>query len=424
MRESDSTGRSNRGGPPDLAARRRVDRLRRELGLTSVPTRVGTALRGHTGLIEERLIDALPTLAPQYDTLPNGGKRLWHAAVSNALDEFVGLVEDRPPHGPPADGVFLAIGRAEAGAGRDLLDVLTVAEASRTILSELSSQLPLTPAQAADLNDALVRYVECLYRRAEKGHQSAQATRPVRTHPPSDEEIRVRTACALIEHAWSLHPTPMYLTLSSRTPEEALDPETTPAQIQRRHRALLSITATDHIVTLAPKPGAETARTEAGEPTGHVVISGPVSQEALSTGYDTAVLQLRLIRLGIATPPSPVRCPQPDLGLPVLHPSHHNVKTAARLLLPLTNLPLTTRIALAHTLRLWLAARRPVQELAELLQVHEQTVRNHLSRLREIYRTAFSYRESLVLLVALHFVIPLWEQEAGGSRHERAADFL
>lgn len=407
---------------PDVVARRRIDRLRRDLGLSTVPTPAGTALRQQARLIEESLATMLPTFAPRYNLLPTEGKQLWRSAVSNALDEFISLVENRPPRGAPVDGILVAIGRAEGHAGCDLMQLLTIVEAARTVLSDFSTQLPLTPTQARELDDALARYVGYLYRCAEKGHETTHARASIHAEPMSPDEIRIRTLFALLEHGWVMHPTPVYLSVSCRLGGGSQTEYQASDCVQQRypHRSPLRILTGDHVATLDQEPCSES-----GGPDDHVVVAGPVSHEELSRVYDTSVLLLRLICLGMAAPSSPVRCPKPDLGLPLLDPCPDSAQRIAKLLSPLMELPPSTRVTLAHTLRLWLGTRVTIQDLAILLQLHQQTVRNHLSRLRDIYpNSGYSYEQAPVLLTALDLVLPLWEQEARGGKQTEAVTFL
>ena len=148
-----------------------------------------------------------------------------------------------------------------------------------------------------------------------------------------------------------------------------------------------------------------------------VVCVGPVPAGEIAQAYDTALLLLRLIRAGVAAPPSPVLLHLPNLGFLHPSPSEASVRKITDLLLPLTGQGNHRRSTLARTLQLCLRTATTAQGLAKHLAMHPQTVHNHIAALRALYNPDLDFAEdNLAMQAALDLVLPLWDLEAGARR--------
>jgi len=214
----------------------------------------------------------------------------------------------------------------------------------------------------------------------------------------------------MVEQRWGTQPVQLYLSVRTLGAADVPAPRGT---AQRHAARAVAFVGSDHVVTIAqdptpPRPAA-TAQAQI------VVCIGPVPVSAIALAHDTALLLLRLIRAGVATPPSPVLVHAPNLGFLRPSPSEATVKKINDLLLPLSGHGSHRRSALARTLQLCLRTATTAQGLAKQLAMHPHTVHNHLNALRTLYNANLDFAEdNLAMQAALDLVIPLWELEATG----------
>jgi len=401
------TGHQDR---PDIRQRRRVTQLRKDLGLTPVPPHVGTELRAIAPRISEQVARMLRQ-DPAYAALSPDGRQLLLSAVARAVDEFARLVEDRPPQARPVEATLVELGHVEGRLGPCRAAVHAAFQTLREVTRVLWPQLPRARCFSTHLDEALVRYAKGLCAR------TMSAPRPTAAAPTSSRRTsgpRVDGLLSLVEQRWGNQPVPLYLSVSTHGAADVPVPRNTPRG--------LSFIDTDHVVTVAPHPIPPPRPASAPHPS-IVVCVGPVSMNGTAQAYDTALLLLRLIRAGVATPPSPVIIHVPNLGFLRPSPSEASVQKITDLLLPLSKHGSHRRSALARTLQLCLRTATTAQGLAKQLAMHPQTVHNHLTALRTLYNPNLDFaQDNLAMQAALDLVLPLWELEAGGRRNPPPQD--
>jgi hypothetical protein len=333
------------------------------------------------------------------------------SAVPRAVDEFARLVEDRPPQSPPVEAMLVELVRLEGRPELSGAALHSAFEALREVARVLWPQLPQARSHSNHLDAALARYAKGLCARIMKARR-APTTGPAVS--PSADGPHVDGLLVLVEQRWGTQPVDLYLSVS--TPGAAAIPIPRDKGTRHTPRAL-SFVAGDHVVTIARHPTPPSGPTSDPHPS-IVVCVGPVPMSALSPVYDTALLLLRLIRAGVAAPPSPVQLHAPNLGFLHPCPNEASVIKIRDLLLPLTEQRGHRRSSLARTLQLCLRTATTAQGLAKQLQMHPHTVHNHITALRTFYNSDLDFAEdSIAMQAALDLVVPLWELEATGRVH-------
>jgi hypothetical protein len=346
---------------------------------------------------------------PAYAALTPDGQMLLLSAVARAVDEFARLVEDRLPQAPPVEAMLIEILHLEAQHDLCRTALHAAFQTLREVARVLWPQLPHARSYSTHLDLALARYAKGLCARTMNAPRAPTAapTGNRRTGEPHVDGL-----LAMVEQRWGTQPVQLYLSVS--TPGTTNIP-TPRATVQRNTPRPLSVVATDHVVTIAQHPIPAPQPTNATHPS-VVVCVGPVPASGIAQVYDTALLLLRLIRAGVATPPSPVLIHLPNLGFLHPSPSEDTVLKIRDLLLPLTGQGSHRRSALARTLQLCLRTATTAQGLAKQLAMHPQTVHNHIAALRTLYNPDLDFAEdNLAMQAALDLVLPLWDLEAAGA---------
>ncbi len=412
------TGHQDR---PDIRQRRRVTQLRAALGLAPVPPHVGTELRAIAPRVSEQVIRVLRH-DPAYLALSSDGQRLLVSAVARAIDEFARLVEDRPPQAPPVEALLIEIVEVEGQLEPCRAAIHAAFQTLREVARVLWPQLCHARSHSSHLDVALARYAKGLCAKA------LNAPRPPAAAPTGSRTStapQVEGLLALVEHRWGAQPVQLYLSVRTLGAADVPDQRgtdqrgTAPRSAATRNTAArtamraLTFVGSDHVVTVTQDP-TPPRPANAAEPQ-VVVCIGPVPVTGIALAHDTALLLLRLIRAGVATPPSPVRVHVPNLGFLRPSPSEATVKKITDLLLPLSGHGTHRRSALARTLQLCLRTATTAQGLAKQLAMHPHTVHNHLNALRTLYNPNLDFAEdNLAMQAALDLVIPLWELEVTG----------
>jgi hypothetical protein len=391
---------------PDIKQRRRVTQLRQVLGLAPIPPHVGTELRRIAPRVSEQVVRLLRH-DPAYMSLSPEGQRLLLSAVARAVDEFARLVEDRPTQAPPVEAMLVEIVRVEGRLEPCRAAVHAASQTLREVTRVLWPQLPHARAFCTQLDAALARYAEGLCTRVLSAPQAATATG---TGTRASAAPHVDGMLALVEHRWGARPVELYVSVRTVGATDVPAPRGT---AQRTTTRALSFVGSDHLVTVTEDP-TPPRPTPTAQPQ-IVVCIGPVPVKETALAYDTALLLLRLIRAGVAAPPSPVLVQAPNLGFLRPSPSEATVKMITDLLQPLSSHGSHRRSALARTLRLCLRTATTAQGLAKQLAMHPHTVHNHLNALRTLYNANLDFAEdNLAMQAALDLVLPLWELEATG----------
>jgi hypothetical protein len=394
---------------PDIRLRRRVTRLRAELGLVPVPPHVGTELRAVAPRVSEQVTQLLRH-EPTFAALSSIGRAQLLAALTRAVDEFARLVEDRPPLTPTVETMLADLIRVEDQPRAYRAALHTAFRTIRDVAQVLWPQLPHARSYSTVLDTALTRYAELLCTKSVNA-QRTQSTKP--TGPPKAAGPHLEGLLVLVQRRWGTQPIQLYLTVS--TLEATETPPRRPAE-PRATRHAVQRAGTDHVVTVTEHPVPPPRSASSTEPP-VVVCVGPVPASQIALVHDTALLLLRLIRAGVATPPSPVQIRVPNLGFLHPYPSDASVRKIRDLLLPLTGQGSHRRSALARTLQLRLRTAATAQGLARQLAMHPQTVHNHLTVLRRLYNHDLDFADdTLAMQAAVDLVLPLWELEAAVRR--------
>lgn len=398
---------------PDARQRRRVSRLRADLGLSSLPPYVGAELRTVAPVVARQLESTWSDHAPRYAVLSPAIQKGLSATASVAFDEFARLVEDRPPVTPSVDTVLGDLLRTAKHPERCLVAILSTLEAVRGVMTELWPQLPHSRAYVEQLDAALAKYTERLCARTLDAHHLMTA------RPASGlraEEARVMGLLDLIHHRWGPRQVELCVVVEALpTPTDTGGPRARPkasGPTPPHGPRALHLATRDHVVTVAPHPAPLPHPSRAArQPV--CIRMGPVPADEVSLAYDTALLLFRLVRAGVARPPRPEVLPLPPLGFLRPNPCETNVPAVAALLNPLCEQNPSRRVALARTLRLRLRTAGTAQDLAQELAMHPHTVHNHFSALRALYNAELDFGDdTLPIQAALDLVLPLWEQEA------------
>jgi hypothetical protein len=391
---------------PDIRLRRHLTRLRADLGLAPVPAYVGTELRTVAPRVSEQVIrvhrrdSAFLALSPD-------GQMLLLSTIARAVDEFARLVEDRPSRAPAVEAMLLELIRVEGQLEPCRVAVHAAFQTLREVARALWPQLPHARHVSTQLDLALSRYAGRLCARTMNAQRAAAAVPTDRSR--SGRDASVDGLLSLAEHRWGTHPVDLYLSVSTLG---AVDIRAR-RDVGRRGARPIRVVTTDHVVIVTEDP--TPPRPVSAAPPHIVVCIGPVAVSGIPLAHDTALLLLRLIRAGVAAPPSPVLIEAPDLGFLHPSPSEASVRKITALLLPLGNHGSHRRSALARTLQLCLRTATTAQGLARQLAMHPQTVHNHLTALRTLYNPDLDFAEdNLAMQAALNLVLPLWELEAGG----------
>jgi hypothetical protein len=399
---------------PDVRLRRHITRLRADLGLVPVPPHVGTELRTVAPRVSEQ-VDRVVRDDPAHLALSPDGQMLLLSTVARAMDEFARLVEDRPPRAPFVEATLLEIVRVEGRLEPCRAAVHAAFQTLREVTRVLWPQLPQASAFSTQLDLALSRYAERLCARTLDAQRAPTA---VPTDRGRSGEAHLDGLLALVEHRWGDQPVELYLSVSTLG---AVDVR---ARRDTRHRDTtrpVRVVTTDHVVIITQDPTPPRPTSVASSQI--VVWIGPVPMSGIPLVHDTALLLLRLIRAGVAAPPSPVLIQAPNLGFLRPSPSEASVQKITDLLLPLSGHGSHRRSALARTLQLCLRTATTAQGLAKQLSMHPQTVHNHLTTLRSLYNPNLDFAgDNLVMQAALDLVVPLWELESGGRRGSTPPD--
>ena len=402
------TGHQDR---PDIKQRRRITRLRADLGLASVPPHVGTELRVIAPRISKQVVRVLRH-DPAYLPLSADGQMLLLSTVARAVDEFARLVEDRPPRAPAVEAMLLEMLRVESQHEVCRAAVHASFQTLREVTRVLWPQLPQARPFSTQLDLALSRYAARLCARTMDAQRAPAAV------PTDRREAHLDGLLSLVDHRWGNQPVQLYLSVSTHGADDVRAGRDAGRRDATRP---VRVVTTDHVVVITQDPTPPRPSTAA--PSHIVVCVGPVPVSGIPLVHDTALLLLRLIRAGVATPPSPVIIHVPNLGFLRPSPSEASVQKITDLLLPLSKHGSHRRSALARTLQLCLRTATTAQGLAKQLAMHPQTVHNHLTALRTLYNPNLDFaQDNLAMQAALDLVLPLWELEAGGRRNPPPQD--
>ena len=344
----------------------------------------------------DEIIDAVRAEVTEYALSMDGefGRRL-RRGVSVAVGQFVDLLgtdDDLPD-----TRTYFELGRVEHRHGRTM-DALQSAYrvGSRVMWRRVSSRsgaLGLEPDAVFRLAEALFAYVEQLAAASVEGYAYEQSTtagsRQARRHAlverlsrsPAPEAAELERLAG--EAAW-----PLPRTVAALVVDEAALPA-----LVRRLPADVAGAVLDRVgVLLVPDPeGPGRAEVVAEAPRDAAAVLGPtVAPADAAASVSRARAAWPLHRAGRLTG-------QPDGGTGLARVDDHllalilhtdaglTADLVARRLEPLLRMTAAARDRAVTTLRAWLDAHGDVAEAATTLQVHPQTVRYRLARLKESF---------------------------------------
>jgi hypothetical protein len=358
----------------------------------SLPSEVAEALRpeleGVTDEIIATLRDGVPAYAKPLEGAFGRGVR---TGVAVALGHFVTEIE--AGRRVPRSDVYVDLGRGEARAGRSLESLLAAFRLGAGVawrrFSEAGRRAGVAPETLYQLAEAIFDYIDELSAESAEGYALEQSTlagaaqlrrrRLVRLlvrEPAADEDV---VTAAASDANWPLPRTLAVMVLSGAGREEAaarLPPDIPVDPIG------------DEMAALVPDPERPGRRAEleraasAGEA---LAALGPtVAWPDAPLSFSRARAALALARGGSVAESPLVVAAEHGAALLLSSDPRLVADLVRDRLAPLEALAPASRRRLTETLEAWLAVQGRLQAAADQLQVHPQTVRYRLKRLREI----------------------------------------
>src|SRR5215207_2123070 len=364
----------------------------------ALPPETAAALRPVlTGLADET-IAAIAVEVPDYARAMEGS---FGAAVRKgveiAFERFLALIED-PQTGASGRSreIYVDLGRGEFHAGRSL-DALLAAYRVGARLAwrrfvEAGREAGLSPEVLYDLGEAIFAYIDEISAESADGYaqeQSAAAgeaqrrrhrlVRALAEDPPASEEA-IRTVAAAA--GWPVPKTVAALVTEPdpAAAEEELDAEAA-ALARRVGTGAVGAVVEGRACVFVPDPAAPRRRHGLEQALdGRRAALGPtVPWPRAGASLRRAASALAVSRDGLVVADEHLAtlllAADPVLG----------AELAAARLAPLEELGETQRDRLEATLRAWLDRPGQVQAMAAALDVHPQTVRYRMGRLRELF---------------------------------------
>lgn len=358
----------------------------------ALPREVADALRPELESVADEIIAELRSGVPAYaKPLEGAFGRGVRTGVAVALGHFVTEIE--AGRRVPRTDVYVGLGRGEARAGRALESLLAAYRLGARVawrrFSKAGGRAGLAPEVLYDLAEAIFEYIDELSGESAEGFALEQSTlagaaqlrrrRLVRLlvrEPAADEEV---VLAAATDANWPLPRTLAVLVLAGPRREEAATrlPPDVPAD-----------PVGDEIAALVPDPEGPGRRAELARATdvGDALAAlGPtVSWPDAPLSLSRARAALALVRGGSVEASSLVVAAEHGAALLMSSDPRLVADLVRDRLAPLEALSPGPRSRLTETLEAWLASQGRLQAAADLLQVHPQTVRYRLRRLREI----------------------------------------
>jgi hypothetical protein len=362
----------------------------------ALPDDLGELLCAAIPSIADELVDVLGPAIPAYRTLEGPFGRDVMRAVADALRDFAGVIEHRPPTLGADRALYVAVGERWWRSGRGL-DALQAGYhlGARVVWRRIAAVAAEAGAEAdavAVLAGALFAYLDEIAAVTVEGFVAAQAAAAGEVErrrqylvatliadPPPDRAAVERAA---LTAAW---PLPRTLALVALTP----DAHTVAGGLREHHLptgALLA--ATDGARCLVvPDPDGPGRRRQLELALGGLPAAlGPtVAVEHAARSWSRARGLWRLQAAGRADAPAGLAAAEDHLLELLLAEDPSLIDDLGRLrLAALDGLPPASRARLEETLLAFLRRRGNGPLMAADLRVHPQTVRYRLARLREL----------------------------------------
>lgn len=341
-------------------------------------------------------------------------------AISGAVDLFMDTLADIPTSSDDIYSYFRHLGVLEASAGHDL-DAMRAAhhiatQESWEELRRLAVDLELPAEDSALLCDALLAFQAQLFDEAFGGFAMA------RGNARQEQEARGRLLVAMLSGAgvdrislladmsgWAL---PSATAVASADIGVGLEI----GEVLRGHETALFGMQRGRLSVVADVAEIAAIADSIASRTGFcVAVSWGVAPEETHDAHRWVARALSLATQGIIAP-SPegiLSCDDHKNVLCLYADPALRRHTNDELLAPLLAETPKSRTALAETMLLWLRTRQSAPVLAELLGVHEQTVRNRLRRIKPMFSVELADPAQIIgLLTALESAAPQWRDGA------------
>jgi len=361
-----------------------------------IEPRVAAILRPELPALADETVAAISAGVPAYARSLEGrfGRDL-RVGVEEALRQFVEMVE-RPGHGPSAGHeVYVALGRGEMRAGRSLDALLSAYRiGARVAWRRLSAAALAARVDAETLSllaESIFAYIDQLSAESVEGFAAEQSARA------GESERRRRRLVRLLVQAPSAEPAAVEQAaaevgweLPGSLAAVALPADEGERRAGRLGADVIAAPEADAVCVLVPDPDAPGRRAQLHAALGELPAAlGPtVRWPDAERSFSRAAAMLRLRLQGAL----------PDVGLVVAEEhlpalllatdAKLSDDLAARSLEPLAGLGAVARERAVRTLRAWLDHQGHLREAAAALDVHPQTVRYRLERLRERFGDA------------------------------------
>jgi len=360
-----------------------------------LPPEIASVLRPHLRSITDEMIGAVATV-PAYARPLEGplGEGI-RDGVQAALRHFLAEVRAGGPVVRP--DVYSALGRGEMRAGRSLESLMSAYRVGARVawrrFAAAGVQAGLEAAVLYELAESIFAYIDVLSAESAAGYaleQSAAASevelrrrRLVRmlVRDPAPEPVAVEVAAA--EAGWPLPRTLAVLAIAGEQRSAAAS-RLPPGSI---HEAIGDLTCA--VIEDPDGPGRlaiiERAVTAAGA---RAALGTTVdwTQARISLARARAALELERERGGER--PGFVRAHERTGELLLRSDGRLAAELAADQLRPLDGLTVGSRDRLTETLRVWLAEQGRLGQVAARLDIHPQTARYRVARLRELFGDA------------------------------------
>jgi hypothetical protein len=360
----------------------------------ALPPETASVISPEIPALRDEIIDAIGHEVPEYARPLEGAfGRGIERGVEEALRQFVDLIEDPGRGRAQSREVYRALGRGEMRAGRSL-DVLQAAyrigaRATWRRLAEAGLRAGLEAPALCSLADSIFAYIDELAADSVEGFADAQRQAAgerdrrrralldlLLAEPLDHEAVREaaldaqwrlpRALAALACHADDLE------AVTRRLPHDALG-----GTIEEQGCVLIPDAAA---------PGRE--RVIAAASAGRTTSLGPMCPPAGAvSSWRHARSALEAMQLG-ALPAGFCRADE-HLAAIAMFQAREPLRELARLrLAPLRHLTPNSRARTTATLRTYLDQRGSTPAMAEALELHPQTVRYRMRRLRELFGEA------------------------------------
>ena len=363
----------------------------------AVPPETADVLRPVLSGLADETIEAIADEVPDYARAMEGEfGRAVRRGVEIAFQRFLDLVLDPEADVRSARAAYVDLGRGEYHAGRSL-DALLAAYRVGARLAwrrfvETGREAGLAPEVLYDLGEAIFAYIDEISAESADGYaqeQSAAAgeaqrrrrrlVRVLAEDPPASEEA-IRTAAAAVGWALPRRIAALVLEGDAGEPEDALDAAA--AALARRIGAdAVGAAEGARVCVFVPDPAAPARRRVVA-----AALDGRRASLGPSVPWPRASASLRRATSALALDCDGLIVADDHLATLLLASDPAlGAELAAARLAPLETLAAGQREKLEATLRAWLDRPGQVQAVAAALDVHPQTVRYRMTRLRELF---------------------------------------